>query len=102
MPSGSSSSLPESRTRRLELRSAGGCFYRVMRDPTQAVLLYFILRFGSWRAFADWFCHRATDIEHTAGAKESLIHLLMFGGKFALQRKITASGPDFTMSKSLR
>jgi hypothetical protein len=27
--------------------------------------------------FADWLCHRATRIETTAGAKESLIHLLM-------------------------
>jgi hypothetical protein len=28
--------------------------------------------------FSDWLCHRATDIEGTTGAKESLIHLLMF------------------------
>ena len=26
----------------------------------------------------DWWCHRRTDIEHNAGAKESLLHLLMF------------------------
>lgn len=26
-----------------------------------------------------WLCHRVTDIEHTTGARESLIHLLMFG-----------------------
>ncbi|MBZ9706812.1 diguanylate cyclase [Mesorhizobium sp. ESP7-2] len=28
--------------------------------------------------FADWLCHRASHIESTAGAKESLIHLVMF------------------------
>jgi len=28
--------------------------------------------------FADWLCHRRADIEHTAGAPESLLHLLMF------------------------
>jgi hypothetical protein len=28
---------------------------------------------------ADWICHRATDLAHTTGAKESVIHLLMFG-----------------------
>lgn len=28
--------------------------------------------------FADWLCHRASHIESTTGAKESLIHLLMF------------------------
>ena len=26
---------------------------------------------------ADWVCHRATNIEGTTGAKESLMHLLM-------------------------
>jgi len=50
-----------------------------MRDPTQAVLLYFILPVWLLAGIADWFCHRATDIEHTTGAKESLLHLLMFG-----------------------
>jgi hypothetical protein len=27
--------------------------------------------------FADWLCHRASDISRTAGAKESALHLLM-------------------------
>ncbi|MBA4110590.1 MAG: diguanylate cyclase [Leptothrix sp. (in: Bacteria)] len=27
--------------------------------------------------FADWLCHRSAHIEHTAGPKESFIHLLM-------------------------
>jgi hypothetical protein len=50
-----------------------------MKDPTQAVLLYFIMPVWLLAGIADWFCHRASDIEHTSGAKESLIHLLMFG-----------------------
>ena len=34
-----------------------------------------------WMAmgFADYLCHRATDIEHTAGTRESLLHLIQFG-----------------------
>jgi hypothetical protein len=50
-----------------------------MSDPTQALLLYFIMPVWFLAGLADWFCHRATDIQHTTGAKESLIHLLMFG-----------------------
>lgn len=49
-----------------------------MSDPTQAVLLYFIMPLWLAAGVADWFCHHAADIEHTTGAKESLIHLLMF------------------------
>jgi hypothetical protein len=47
-------------------------------DPTILILLYFILPVWLAAGFADWLCHRATHIESTAGAKESLIHLLMF------------------------
>ncbi|WP_343715783.1 hypothetical protein [Inquilinus sp.] len=50
-----------------------------MTDPALAVLLWFILPLWFVAGFADWLCHRATKIEATAGAKESLIHLLMFG-----------------------
>lgn len=49
-----------------------------MTDPAVAVLLYFILPLWLVAGFADWLCHRATKIEATTGAKESLIHLLMF------------------------
>jgi hypothetical protein len=49
-----------------------------MSDPTQALLLYFIIPLWFLAGFADWLCHRATDIEHTTGVKESLLHLLMF------------------------
>src|SRR5436853_2856304 len=54
-----------------------------MFDPTQAMLLYFIMPVWFLAGLADYLCHRATDIEHNAGPKESLIHLLMFG-EFAI------------------
>ena len=50
-----------------------------MPDAVQSVLAYFILPIWFLAGIADWLCHRATDIEHTTGAKESIIHLLMFG-----------------------
>lgn len=50
-----------------------------MIDPTQAVLLYFVIPIWFLAGLADWLCHRLTDIEHTTGVKESLIHLLMYG-----------------------
>jgi hypothetical protein len=40
--------------------------------------MYFLLPLWLAAGFADWLCHRATHIEATTGAKESLIHLLMF------------------------
>jgi hypothetical protein len=49
-----------------------------MTDPALAVLLYFIMPLWFFAGFADWLCHRAAKIEETTGAKESLIHLLMF------------------------
>jgi cytochrome c oxidase assembly factor CtaG len=49
-----------------------------VNDPAQMVLLYFVMPVWFLAGVADWLCHRATDIEHTAGAKESFIHLLMF------------------------
>ena len=50
-----------------------------MAEAVQSVLLYFVLPVWFLAGIADWLCHRATDIEHTTGAKESVIHLLMFG-----------------------
>lgn len=47
-------------------------------DPTVFILLYFIMPLWFLAGIADWLCHKASDIEHTAGAKESVIHLLMF------------------------
>jgi hypothetical protein len=40
-------------------------------------LLYVVLPLWLVVGIADWLCHRATRIETTSGAKESLIHLLM-------------------------
>jgi hypothetical protein len=44
---------------------------------TRRFLLYYIVPLWLAAGIADWICHRATDIEHTTGAKESLLHLLM-------------------------
>jgi len=47
-------------------------------DATRTVLMYFIMPLWLLAAFADWLCHRASDIEHTAGPKETLIHIALF------------------------
>lgn len=47
-------------------------------DAARTVLMYFIMPLWLFAAFADWLCHRASDIEHTAGAKETLIHIALF------------------------
>jgi hypothetical protein len=46
-------------------------------EVTRHVLMYFILPLWLCAGFADWLCHRASNIATTAGPKESLIHLLM-------------------------
>jgi hypothetical protein len=45
---------------------------------TQNVLMYFVLPLWLAAGFADYLCHRASHIETTTGAKESLLHLLQF------------------------
>ncbi|TPL45566.1 diguanylate cyclase [Mesorhizobium sp. B2-4-4] len=50
----------------------------MLSDPTVLILMYFLLPVWLAAGFADWLCHRASHIESTTGAKESLIHLLMF------------------------
>jgi hypothetical protein len=50
-----------------------------MDDPVRTVLLYFIIPVWFLAGVADYLCHRASDIAHTAGWKESVLHLLMFG-----------------------
>jgi hypothetical protein len=47
-------------------------------EVTRNVLMYFILPLWLAAGFADYLCHRATHIETTSGAKESLLHLLQF------------------------
>lgn len=46
-------------------------------EVTRNFLLYFIVPLWLAAGIADWACHRATDIEGTTGAKESLMHLLL-------------------------
>jgi hypothetical protein len=50
----------------------------MMPDPTILILMYFVLPVWLVAGFADWLCHRASNIEETSGIKESLIHLIMF------------------------
>jgi hypothetical protein len=50
----------------------------MLADPTVLILMYFVMPLWLAAGFADWLCHRASAIEHTSGAKESLIHLFMF------------------------
>lgn len=49
-----------------------------MKEPAELLVLYFVVPLWVLAGWMDWMCHRRTDIEHTAGAKESAIHLLMF------------------------
>lgn len=46
---------------------------------TQYVLMYFVLPLWLAAGFADYLCHRASHIESTSGAKESILHFLQFG-----------------------
>jgi len=41
------------------------------------LLLYLFLPLWGIAGFADWLCHRATNIESTSGLKESLMHSAM-------------------------
>ena len=50
----------------------------MLNDPAVLILMYFILPVWLAAGFADWLCHRAAHIETTTGAKESMLHLLMF------------------------
>jgi hypothetical protein len=43
------------------------------------ILMYIVLPLWVLAGFADYCCHRATDIEHANGAKESALHWLMLG-----------------------
>lgn len=44
---------------------------------TRHYLLYFVLPLWIAAGLADWWRHPQTDIEHTAGTHESMIHALM-------------------------
>ena len=50
-------------------------------DPEHALeryLLFYLVPLWNAAGLFDWYFHKKTDIEHTAGIEESLIHLLMF------------------------
>jgi len=47
-------------------------------EVTRNVLMYFILPLWLAAGFADYLCHRASEIEQTSGYRETLLHLLMF------------------------
>lgn len=49
----------------------------MLNDPVVLILMYFILPLWLAAGFADWLCHRASHIESTSGAKESIFHLIM-------------------------
>jgi hypothetical protein len=50
-----------------------------MQEPIRFILLYIVMPGWLAAGLADWACHRRSDIAHTSGAKESLLHMLMIG-----------------------
>jgi hypothetical protein len=46
-------------------------------EATRRALQWFVVPLWLGAGVADWWCHRRTDIEHTAGIKESAIHAAM-------------------------
>jgi len=57
-----------------------------MEEASRRLLLYFVVPAWIGAGFADWWCHRRTHIEDTAGTHESVIHALQMseGGVPAL------------------
>ncbi|MDB5743666.1 MAG: diguanylate cyclase [Polaromonas sp.] len=49
-----------------------------MADALRTALMYGALPLWSLAGLADWWCHRRTAIERTAGVGESAFHLAMF------------------------
>ena len=49
-----------------------------MQDAALWILMMLVYPLWVAAGFADWCCHRATDIARTSGLKESLMHWLMF------------------------
>ena len=48
-----------------------------MDEATQRALQWFAMPLWLGAGVADWWCHRRTDIEHTAGPAESAIDVAM-------------------------
>ena len=47
--------------------------------PVWDILMYIVLPLWVTAGFADYCCHRATDVEHANGVKETTLHWLMLG-----------------------
>jgi hypothetical protein len=50
-------------------------------DPEHSLIrlfLYYLMPAWLGAGLADWWWHKRTDIEHTAGTRESLLHIVMF------------------------
>jgi hypothetical protein len=69
--------------KRRELRASVGAAVGLRQDEadvaevTRDFLLYAVVPLWLAVGAADWACHRAARIEHSTGAKESLLHLAM-------------------------
>jgi hypothetical protein len=48
-----------------------------MQDAARFILMYLVFPLWVAAGFADWTCHRRTDIARTSGLRENLLHLLM-------------------------
>jgi hypothetical protein len=46
-------------------------------DATRRALQWFVMPVWIGAGLGDWWCHRRTDIEHTAGVQESIVHAAM-------------------------
>jgi hypothetical protein len=44
----------------------------------ESLLIFGVFPLWMLAGVADWFCHRASDIERTSGSRESQLHLLLF------------------------
>ncbi|MFL5796887.1 MAG: hypothetical protein ACJ77A_03000 [Actinomycetota bacterium] len=47
-----------------------------LEEVSRRLLTGFVVPTWIGAGFADWWCHRRTDIEHTTGIRESLLHAL--------------------------
>jgi hypothetical protein len=50
----------------------------IAAEGARSLLIFFVLPVWMLAGFADYFCHRATSIETTSGAAESILHLTQF------------------------
>src|SRR5436309_8101692 len=48
-----------------------------IEDANRRLLLGFVVPLWIGAGLADWLCHRRSDIEHTAGTQEAVIHAAM-------------------------